>query len=201
MIQEFIEGKVHNIETIQNKREQNIYGVVYHLNHADIKPSADNPNLMVVRFTIPVLIHSTVLPPQKNADYVDTGIPQNAKVYINFLKANASQLLTGRFSSDCLFEGSSENFVAIGSMDDNVSNRILEQRITLNFAYYNVTTFLTAAFSVIGLLVYFKIIIRAFHDSYFNNKDSHVPMKCSRPHLDSEDTKKLLNSSTKLKQD
>lgn len=153
---------MHNIETIQGKEEQNLYTILYNVNPEDIHESQTSPDISVVRFNIPIIIHTTVLPPQQSADYLETGIPKNAKIYANFLNANASEFLRGRFVTDCLFEGLDRNFVSVGSIDDNVHRRISEHRNTLNFTHYKLVNFLTAVFGLIGLIVYIRIIISAF---------------------------------------
>ncbi len=156
---------MHNIETIQNKLEQNLFSVVIDVDKSAITYAPNNSSLAIIKFDVPILIHTTVLPPQKDADFIETGIPKNSKVYVNFLKTNASELLKGRFVTDCLFESVGNGFVSVGSIDDNVNKRVTEQRHTLNFAHYSFVMTMTAIFSVIGLVVYVKIILSAFRPS------------------------------------
>lgn len=165
---------MHNIETIQDKLEQNLFSVVIDVDKQSIV--ALNSTTMSVKFDIPILIHTTVLPPQKDADFLETGIPKNSKVYVNFLKRNASELLRGRFVTDCLFDSVDQGFVAVGSIDDNVNKKILEQRNTLNFAYQYFTSVMTAIFSVVGLLVYIKIIksgLRPHNSKHYSSPNHH----------------------------
>ena len=168
-------GKVHNIETIQGKDEQNLFSVIINVPKDSIVKSSTNASNSIIRFDIPVLIHTTVLPPQKDADIFETGIPKNSKVYVNFLKSNASDLLKGRFVTDCLFESIDNGFVSVGSIDDNINKRVVEQRLTLNFAYYSFVVTMTAIFGVFGFLVFVKIIISGFRPVNTHEYHSHPP--------------------------
>lgn len=147
-------GKIHNIETIKDKEEQNMFVLVKTLTPGDIEAAQRIGNTTVIRFQIPILVHATVLRPQLDQDYVEVGIPKNAKVYINFLKPHLGQMLKGRFSTDCLFE----TFVGVGMIDDNVHRRTLEVRHTLNLQTYRVCMFLTYAFLLMGILIFLKLI-------------------------------------------
>jgi hypothetical protein len=103
-------GKIHNIETIQEKvDEQNL--IIFSVKAV---PSAKAPaGYALFNFSIPLLIHSTVLPPN-SAGTLETYIPMTAKLYINFLKVSESSAgLRGRYTSDCLL---GDSYVPISSM-------------------------------------------------------------------------------------
>lgn len=170
-------GKVHNIETIQGISEQNLIVIKAAVKSKDFTPSLDAINATVVKFDLPILIHSTVLPPQKELDFVEVGIPKNSKVYINFLKANVANHLRGRFSTDCLFD----NFVAVGSADENVHRKVFELRPTLNIQLQKVMSYLTAIFVVIGVLIFLKLILSAITDPRedFHRKSNQSHRKSS----------------------
>lgn len=195
-----VNGKVHNIETIQDKLEQNLFAVMVDVTKENIIDSPHNSSISIIKFDIPVLIHSTVLPPQKDVDFIETGIPKNSKVYVNFLKPNASELLKGRFVTDSLFESLGNGFVSVGAVDDNVNKRIVEQRHTLNFAYYSFLTTMTAIFSLFGLVTFVKIIVSGFrpkHEHHYvpHHSDDAPPAKKSSVHApagDSEERKPLV---------
>jgi hypothetical protein len=173
---------------------------LYDVNPEDIRQSLESPNISVVRFTVPIIIHTTVLPPQVNADYLETCIPKNAKIYANFLKANASELLRGRYVTDCLFDGVDGTFVSVGSVDDNIHRRIPEHRNTLNFAHYQLVRFLTTIFGLIGLIVYVRIIMSAFREPIaFRHHHSHAEddHRGSRELGDADDTIPLMGVKQK----
>ena len=193
-------GKVHNIETIQDKLEQNLFAVMIDVVKQSIADSPHNSSISIIKFDIPILIHSTVLPPQKEADFIETGIPKNSKVYVNFLKSNASELLKGRFVTDCLFESLGLGFVSVGAIDDNVNKRIVEQRHTLNFAYYSFLTTMTAIFSIFGLVTFAKIIASGFRQKhehhYVDHHGDSAPLakklQAHSPEGDAEEKKSLV---------
>lgn len=168
-----------------------MYTILYNVKEEDIQKSTVSADVSIVRFNIPIIIHTTVLSAQADADFVETGIPKNAKLYVNFLKPNATRLLKGRFVTDCLFEGLDGTFVSVGSIDDNVHRRIVEQRNTLNFAHYKLMSFLTAVFGLVGLIIFVRIIISGFrHPVQFrhhHNKHDHTNRRSSRADEKPED--------------
>ena len=153
-----------------------------------IKNARENSvDYQVIEFEIPVLVHATVLPPQKDQDYVDVGIPKNAKLYVNFIKSSIGNHLRGRYSTDCLFHY--ENFVGIGMIDDNVHRTLVEHRLVLNHKMYKVTTGLTIGFLVIGLLVFIKLLFMSgtsadhshHHKDQSHHHEHHKPAEEQRP--------------------
>lgn len=164
-------GKVHNIETIKNKAEQNLAVLMVDLDSSQVQTTGPNNNMTVITFEIPILVHSTVLPPQKDTDSVETAIPKNAKVYINFIKPSVGNSLRGRYATDCLFDH--DNFYGVGQIDENVDRRLVEQRHVLNFKMHKVCAGLTCAFLAIGLIIFFKILFMANHSSYGHGHKSH----------------------------
>lgn len=167
-----LDGKVHNIETIHGKQEQNLVVLIADIPTKDLKlVNLPDKSVYVISFEVPVLIHATVLPPQKEADTLEVGIPKNAKLYVNFIKPHVGQLLKGRFSTDCLFDG--ENFVPVAMNDDNVDRRIVEHRLTLNFRMYKPCAILTISFVVVGLIIFLKIIFMPYSSSSHEAVDEH----------------------------
>lgn len=153
-------GKIHNIETIKGKNEQNMAVFMIDLDESQATTTTiDGVQTTIFHFDLPILVHATVLSPQKDADSIDVSIPKNAKLYVNFLKPQVSSSLRGRYNTDCLFEH--ENFVGIGMIDDNVHRRIVEHRHTLNFKLYRICAALTVAFLVFGLIIFIKILFMA----------------------------------------
>ena len=108
-----------------------------------------------------------MLPPQKDQDFLEVGIPKNAKIYVNFIKPSIGNQLRGRYSTDCLFQH--ENYVGIGMIDDNVHRTLVEHRLVLNFKMYKVSAGLTIAFLTIGLLIFIKIIFMSGHSNDHHN--------------------------------
>jgi len=108
-------------------REQNV--VFFHTSVSASASSA--PGFKKFDFSVPLLIHTTVLPPNPSG-LVETYIPSNTKVYINFLTPSAtSNTLPHRFASDCLL---SPEFTAITSTKSlkPQTPAIREQRLVLN---------------------------------------------------------------------
>lgn len=121
-------GKIHNIETIQDKvREQN---VVFF--HTSVSPSASSPaGYKKFDFSVPLLIHTTVLPPN-DSGIADTYLPMAAKVYVNFIKdSELARAVRGRYVSDCLL---GEEYTPVSSLKSEKPNvhPTREQRLVLN---------------------------------------------------------------------
>lgn len=148
-----MQGKVHNIETVLSRQEQNLFGVTVQVLDEE---TTQLQNTTVVRFEVPVLIHSTVLRPSEE-NTVDTYIPKNAKIYVNFLSAAESEL----YATDCLMQG----WTCIGMADNNVHRQIVETRYTVNLKMKEVCLWTTLAFVSIGLFYFLKLVV--YHDTYY----------------------------------
>lgn len=146
-------GKVHNIETVLSRQEQNLFGVTVSVFDED---TATLQNSTVIRFEVPVLIHSTVLPPSLE-NSVDTYIPKNAKIYVNFLAEAEPEL----YATDCLMQG----WACVGMADNNIHRQIVESRFTVNLKMKEVCLWTTLGFALVGLLYFVKLIVH--HDTYY----------------------------------
>jgi hypothetical protein len=163
-------------------------------------------DIAVIKFEVPILIHTTVLPAQQDQDTLEVGIPKNAKLYINFLKPNLALQLKGRFSTDCLFE----TFAGVGLIDDNVHRKTVEVRHTLNMQMYKICIFLTYAFVFFGLMVFLKISfmgdrkIQPFHHHHKQGSQRNIKLGSQRniqkATLD-EDVRPLINKTDKKEKD
>lgn len=167
-----LEGKIHNIETIHRKMEQNVFGVKQRLSTGAFTEVDGN---IVIKFAIPIIIHATVLRSQPDSNHVEIGIPKTGKVYINFLKDDVGRNLRGRYSSDCLFtEGT---FVAAGMMDDNTHRRIVQEYPVLNDSLRKMAILTTYVPMLIGILVFMKIIFTMSGFSPVEHEQSHPKEK------------------------
>ena len=146
-------GKVHNIETVLSRQEQNLFGVT-----VDVldEHRSTQQNVTVIRFEVPVLVHSTVLRPSEE-NSLDTYIPKNAKIYVNFLSGVESEL----YATDCLMEG----WTCVGMADNNIHRQIVETRFTVNLKMKEVCLWTTLAFAFIGVAYFLKLIV--YHDTYY----------------------------------
>lgn len=150
---EVLKGKAHNLETIRNRHEQNMIGLVYTVPEKFIDREAG-----LIKFEIPVIIHTTVLPPKEFEDQQEVGVPKSAKIYANFLNSQKISDFQGRYVFDCLFSSSENPFIPVGSLEDSIHRRVIETRNVLNKKYQPMCLSLTLFFAGLGVLLFLHLI-------------------------------------------
>lgn len=116
-----------------------------------VEPTSDAPGgWQSFSFSVPLLIHTTVLPPNLWG-FAETYIPMNTKVYANFVKkSEVTAAVVGRFTTDHLLEGEYTPITSAKSENPSVRPQ-KEQRLVLNTHDFQTNQLLLSGVLVLGV--------------------------------------------------